>query len=63
MMGTVLAEWAKGLPEKDLALKPERMAAAPAYMKIMPRLFQSYFRWRDNRAARRDGTELPPHAD
>ena len=56
MMGTVLAEWAKGLPEKDRALKPERMAAAPAYMKIMPRLFQSYFRWRD-------GTELPPHAD
>jgi hypothetical protein len=38
------------------------MEAAAPYMKIMPRLFQSYFRWRDNRAARRDGTELPPHA-
>jgi glycine/D-amino acid oxidase-like deaminating enzyme len=62
MMGTVLAEWARGVPEKDLALKPETMEAAAPYMKIMPRLFQSYFRWRDNRAARRDGTELPPHA-
>jgi glycine/D-amino acid oxidase-like deaminating enzyme len=62
MMGTVLAEWAKGLPDKDLALRPEPMRAAPAYMKVMPRLFLSYFRWRDNRVARRDGTELPPHA-
>lgn len=62
MMGTVLAEWAKGLPERDLALRPEPLAKAPAYMGVAPRLFLSYRRWRDNRAARRDGTELPPHA-
>jgi glycine/D-amino acid oxidase-like deaminating enzyme len=62
MMGTVLADWARGVPVRDLALKPEPLAAAPAYMKVMPRLMLSYFRWRDNRAARRDGTELPPHA-
>src|SRR5262249_36327366 len=60
MMGTVLADWACGAPLRDLALKPEPLAAAPAYMKDMPRLMLSYFRWRDNRAARRDGTELPP---
>jgi glycine/D-amino acid oxidase-like deaminating enzyme len=62
MMGTVLADWAGGVAARDLTLRPEPLAAAPAYMKIMPRLFLSYFRWRDNRAARSDGTELPPHA-
>jgi glycine/D-amino acid oxidase-like deaminating enzyme len=30
---------------------------------VVLRLFRSYFSWRDNRAARRDGTELPPHAN
>lgn len=62
MMGTVLAEWAKGLPEKDLALRPESLVPAPFYMKFTPRLFLAYYRWRDNRAARREGVELPPHA-
>jgi glycine/D-amino acid oxidase-like deaminating enzyme len=62
MMGAVLADWAQGMRAEDLALKPEPLAAAPAFMKLMPRLVLSYFRWRDNRAARRAGTELPPHA-
>lgn len=61
MMGTVLAEWAMGVPEKDLALKLEPLAKVPAYMKVAPQMMLRYFRWRDNRAARRDGTELPPH--
>jgi glycine/D-amino acid oxidase-like deaminating enzyme len=62
MMGTVLAEWAMGVPEKDLALKLEPLARVPAYMKVAPQLMLRYFRWRDNRAARHDGTKLPPHA-
>lgn len=62
MMGTVLAEWAKGVPERDLTLRPEPLAKAPFYMKVMPRLFLSYYRWRDNRAARREGVALPPFA-
>jgi glycine/D-amino acid oxidase-like deaminating enzyme len=61
MMGTVLAEWAMGVPEKDLALRLEPLAKVPAYMKVAPQLMLRYFRWRDNRAARRDGTPLPPH--
>jgi glycine/D-amino acid oxidase-like deaminating enzyme len=61
MMGTVLADWALGVPEKDMALKTEPLAKAPAYMKIAPQLVLRYYRWRDNRASRRDGTPLPPH--
>jgi hypothetical protein len=62
MMGTVLADWARGVPASELAIEPEKIVAAPAYMSVAPRLMLRYFAWRDNRAARRDGTELPPHA-
>lgn len=60
MMGTVLADWALGVPVQDMALKPEPLRAAPFYMDIAPRLLVSYYRWCDNRAARRDGNQPPP---
>ena len=62
MIGGILADWASGVPEADLALEPEPLRAAPAYMHIAPKLMLSYYRWRDNRRARRDGVALPPHA-
>src|SRR5260221_359782 len=49
VMGTVLAEWAMGKPVSELALKPEPFAPAPLYMKIAPRAFLAYSRWRDQR--------------
>jgi glycine/D-amino acid oxidase-like deaminating enzyme len=60
MMGTVLADWALGMPAQDMALEPEPLRAVPFYTAIAPRLLVAYYRWRDNRAARRDGTERPP---
>jgi glycine/D-amino acid oxidase-like deaminating enzyme len=60
MMGTVLADWALGTPALDMALRPEPLRAAPFYTALAPRLLVSYYRWRDNRAARRDRAELPP---
>ncbi|GAB4066429.1 FAD-binding oxidoreductase [Ancylobacter sonchi] len=62
MLGGILAEWALGVPEKDLALKVEPLKAAPLYMEYAPKLRLRYFRHQDTRAARREGAELPPHA-
>lgn len=62
MIGGILADWARGVPDRDLALEPEPLTAAPYYMEFGTRLVLSYYRWRDNRAARRAGVELPPHA-
>ncbi len=61
MIGGILADWARGVPDRDLALEPEPLTAAPYYMKFGTRAALSYYRWRDNRAARRAGVELPPH--
>lgn len=60
MMGTVLADWAMGMPAKDLALPLEPLTPAPFYMKVAPRLFLSWYRFRDQRMARRDGVSPPP---
>ena len=62
MIGGILADWARGVPNRDLALEPEPLTAAPYYMKFGTSLMLSYYRWRDNRAARRQSVELPPHA-
>ena len=62
MIGGILADWARGVPDRDLALEPEPLTAAPYYMKFGTRIVLSYYRWRDNRAARRQSVELPPHA-
>jgi hypothetical protein len=62
MLGGILSEWAMGVPEKDLSLRVEPLAAAPFYMDYAPKLRLRYFRYADTRAARREGAELPPHA-
>ena len=61
MMGTVLAEWAMGVPAKDLALPLEPLKAAPFYMHFAPRALLPYYRFRDQRIARRDGVQPPPY--
>ena len=61
MMGTVLAEWAMGVPADELTLKPEPLRQAPAYMNVAPRVFLAYSRWRDQRVAKRDGVQAPPY--
>jgi glycine/D-amino acid oxidase-like deaminating enzyme len=60
MMGTVLADWATGTPARDLTLPLEPLRRAPLYMKVAPRLFLSWFRFRDQRASKRDGLNPPP---
>lgn len=62
MLGGILAEWAMGVPERDLSLKIEPLTRAPLYMEYAPSLRLRYFRHTDTRAARREGVELPPHA-
>ena len=60
MMGTVLAEWATGTPDADLALPLEPLTPAPFYMSFAPRLMLSWYRFRDRRLARRGGAHPPP---
>jgi glycine/D-amino acid oxidase-like deaminating enzyme len=60
MMGVVLAEWATGTPEADLALPLEPLTPAPFYMSFAPRLMLSWYRFRDRRLARRGGAHPPP---
>ncbi|MGR3368312.1 MAG: NAD(P)/FAD-dependent oxidoreductase [Sagittula sp.] len=62
MLGGILADWAEGTAEKDLALPVERLKSAPPYMSFAPALMLRWYGMQDNLAARRDGVELPPHA-
>ena len=61
MMGTVLADWALGTSPEELALPLETLSPAPLYMKAAPRVLLSYYRFRDQRTARRDGLNPPPY--
>jgi hypothetical protein len=47
MLGGILAEWAKGVPDKDLALKIEPLSAAPFYMGFAPQMTLRYYRVAD----------------
>ena len=60
MMGTVLAEWALGKPQSELALPLEPVTAAPFYMSVAPRLMLNWYRFRDQRLARQGGANPPP---
>ena len=62
MLGGILAEWALGVPERDLFLKVEHLHRAPFYMSIAPQISLRYHRALDWWRTRRDGAELPPHA-
>ncbi|EAU46127.1 NAD(P)/FAD-dependent oxidoreductase [Salipiger bermudensis] len=62
MLGGILADWAEGTAEMDLALPVERLKAAPPYMSFAPEMMLRWYGIKDNFSARRDGVELPPHA-
>lgn len=62
MLGGILADWAEGTPEAELALPIERLKTAPAYMSIAPTLMLRWYGLRDRMAAMKDGADLPPHA-
>ncbi len=52
MLGGILSEWAMGVPEKDLSLRVEPLAAAPFYMDYAPKLRLRYFRYAEHARAR-----------
>lgn len=60
MLGEVLAEWAMGLPEDQLTLRPEPLHRSPPYMRFGPQLAMRWYRARDWGAAKRQGAQLPP---
>ena len=62
MLGGILSEWARGLPEKDLSLKLEPLSAAPFYMNYGPKLTLRYYRISDWIKTKLAGVPLPPHA-
>jgi len=62
MLGSVLSEWALGVPGQDLALKAEPLHRAPLLMAFAPKLRLRYFRFQDKRATLREGAPLVPHA-
>jgi glycine/D-amino acid oxidase-like deaminating enzyme len=62
MLGGILAEWALGVPEKELSLRVEPLRTAPFYMSFAPLMSLRYYRARDWIATKRDRAELPPHA-
>lgn len=62
MLGSILSEWAMGVPEADLALKVEPITAAPFYMAFAPQMMLRYYRGRDFLKAKLACIALPPHA-
>jgi YD repeat-containing protein len=62
MLGGILSEWARGVPEKDLSLKLEPLTAAPFYMNYGPKLTLRYYRVSDWIKTKLAGVALPPHA-
>ncbi len=62
MLGGILSEWALGVPEKDLSLKMEPLHKAPLFMSFAPAMRLRYFRMQENRATRKEGAALVPHA-
>ncbi len=62
MLGGILSDWAKGVPQSDLSLKLEPLTAAPLYMKYGPPLTLRYYRVADWIKTKLAGAALPPHA-
>jgi glycine/D-amino acid oxidase-like deaminating enzyme len=62
MLGGVLSEWAKGVPDKDLSLRVEPLAKAPFYMSFAPPMTLRYYRVADWIRTKLAGSPLPPHA-
>lgn len=62
MLGGILSDWAKGVPEAELDLRVEPLHRAPLWMAFAPALKLRQMRILDNFATRRAGAPLPPHA-
>ncbi|WP_413733607.1 NAD(P)/FAD-dependent oxidoreductase [Sodalis sp. RH21] len=62
MLGGILAEWALGTAENELALRMERLHRAPFWMSFGPRLALRYYRGRDWLRSKMQRAALPPHA-
>ncbi len=62
MLGGIIADWVRGVPEKDLALPLEKLKSTPAYMNLAPTMVLRWYRLRDKLMAKWEGAELPPHA-
>ena len=60
MLGGILADWAEGVPEKDLALPVESLKRAPFYMSFGPALKLYWDRVHEGAASIMDRSELPP---
>lgn len=62
MLGGILSEWALGVPEQELSLRIEPLAAAPFFMNFGPPLTLRYHRVSDWIRTKLAGAPLPPHA-
>lgn len=62
MLGGILCDWARGIPEAELDLRVEPLRSEPAWMSLAPALKLRQMRFTDNLATRRSGAPLPPHA-
>lgn len=62
MLGGILSDWAKGVPEADLDLRVEPLHRAPLWMAVAPALKLRQMRITENIATRLAGAPLPPHA-
>lgn len=62
MLGGILSDWAKGVPEADLDLRVEPLHRSPLWMAAAPGLKLRQMRLSDNIATRLAGAPLPPHA-
>lgn len=62
MLGGILSDWAKEMPEADLDLRIEPLHRAPIWMAAAPGLKLRQMRFSDNLATRLAGAPLPPHA-
>jgi glycine/D-amino acid oxidase-like deaminating enzyme len=62
MIGGVLADWAMGVRDADLALEPEPLCDAGFHMAFGTSLVLGWSRLRDYFEARREGAPLPPYS-
>lgn len=62
MLGSVLSEWALGLPEEELSLPVEPLHKAPWWMDHGPNYKLREMRLTDNLSSRLGRIELPPYA-
>ncbi len=62
ILGDILADWARGVPEDELALPIEPLKPAPSYMAIAPKLMLGYYALSARLSELRSRVPSPPHA-